>query len=310
VSDPTIRRLTDVRALEAAIASLVGTPTSVTRVEGGTKKGVYRVALEHGTTAIAYSWDESENYWKTSADETEPFTEASGQQLFLRAHAALEERGVRTLTVLGQTDGLVVVEDLTGGTLEQSMVRAPGTSPNSLVALATMLEQLHSDRTTLIGKLGTPIPGAKSCAQIAYERALRHLAEARNRHVDLGPSIEGQLDDAISQVDARTTHALIHGELGPDHVLLDREGTPVLIDIEGLMHFDLEWEHAFMRIRFGAASAQLEPADLDENRLRLYTLCLRLSLIAGPLRLLDGDFPDRESMIGIVTANLAALQTP
>jgi hypothetical protein len=37
----------------------------------------------------------------------------------------------------------------------------------------------------------------------------------------------------------------------PDHVLIDAQGAPVLIDIEGLMFFDAEWEHAFLRLRFG-----------------------------------------------------------
>ena len=32
---------------------------------------------------------------------------------------------------------------------------------------------------------------------------------------------------------------LIHGELGPDHVLIDERGHPVIIDIEGVMFFDL-----------------------------------------------------------------------
>ncbi|MEU0751347.1 hypothetical protein ABZ476_33950, partial [Streptomyces albogriseolus] len=38
----------------------------------------------------------------------------------------------------------------------------------------------------------------------------------------------------------RTEHGLIHGELGPDHVLVDASGHPVLIDIEGAMFFDVE----------------------------------------------------------------------
>ncbi|MGW3664645.1 hypothetical protein [Streptomyces sp. NPDC005141] len=33
-------------------------------------------------------------------------------------------------------------------------------------------------------------------------------------------------------------------------------------------------------------------------------LAMRLSLVAGPLRLLDGDFPDREFMQGIAERNL------
>jgi hypothetical protein len=32
--------------------------------------------------------------------------------------------------------------------------------------------------------------------------------------------------------------------------------------------------------------------------------CRGLSLIAGPLRLLDGDFPDREPMLRIVEYNI------
>ena len=41
-----------------------------------------------------------------------------------------------------------------------------------------------------------------------------------------------------------------------------------------------------------------------EDRLALDTLAQRLSLTAGPLRLLDGDFPDRAFMAGIAEHNL------
>ncbi|WP_438267919.1 hypothetical protein [Kitasatospora purpeofusca] len=62
----------------------------------------------------------------------------------------------------------------------------------------------------------------------------------------------------------------MHGELGPDHVLVDAAGEPVLIDIEGLMHFDVEWEHVFLRIRFGDQYPSLGGADgLDRHRLDL-----------------------------------------
>jgi hypothetical protein len=36
----------------------------------------------------------------------------------------------------------------------------------------------------------------------------------------------------------------------------------------------------------------------------LYALAMHLSLVAGPLRLLDGDFPEREGMLQIVEHNL------
>ncbi len=31
---------------------------------------------------------------------------------------------------------------------------------------------------------------------------------------------------------------------------------------------------------------------------------MHLALVAGPLRILDGDFPDREGMLGIAESNL------
>jgi hypothetical protein len=66
-----------------------------------------------------------------------------------------------------------------------------------------------------------------------------------------------------------------------------------------------EWEHAFLRLRFGSPYHQvLARADLDERRMAFYTLAMRLSLVAGPLRLLDGDFPDRAFMLEIAEHNL------
>ena len=70
------------------------------------------------------------------------------------------------------------------------------------------------------------------------------------------------------------------------------------------MYFDAEWEHVFLQIRLHDAYRLLAADGLDEDRLRLYMLAQRLSLTAGPLRLLDGDFPDRSFMAGIAEHNL------
>jgi hypothetical protein len=46
-------------------------------------------------------------------------------------------------------------------------------------------------------------------------------------------------------------------------------------------------------MRFDQDYPLLQPGDLDRDRLRLYQLAMHLSLVAGPLRLIDGDYPDR-----------------
>ena len=56
-------------------------------------------------------------------------------------------------------------------------------------------------------------------------------------------------------------------------------------------------------MRFNDDYPRLRPPGLDGDRLELYRPALYLSLVAGPLRLLDGDFPDRAFMRAIAEGN-------
>ncbi|MFG2540127.1 phosphotransferase [Streptomyces sp. NPDC048511] len=115
------------------------------------------------------------------------------------------------------------------------------------------------------------------------------LAEAAERAPAIRAAwtrLHDRLQELAARVSPRTEHGLVHGELGPDHVLVDTSGRPVLIDIEGLMFFDVEWEHVFLQLRFGEQYPTLSRPGLDPARLGLFMLAMRLSLVAGPLRLL------------------------
>jgi hypothetical protein len=61
-----------------------------------------------------------------------------------------------------------------------------------------------------------------SCEQLVLERAFGDLAEAAERDTRMG-SVAAPLHDRLrelaTRVSPRTEHGLIHGELGPDHVL-------------------------------------------------------------------------------------------
>jgi hypothetical protein len=90
--------------------------------------------------------------------------------------------------------------------------------------------------------------------------------------------------------------------------MLDRHGLPVLVDTEDTGYHDAEMEHFFVHMRFGhAAYAQLRPDGLDPGRLRLYELVRIVSLIAGPMRMVAGDFPNRDFMRQIAGWNTESL---
>ncbi|MFE1753141.1 phosphotransferase family protein [Streptomyces anandii] len=288
---------------------------------GGSKKGVYRLVMDDGTTAVAYVWAEDENYWpaaKGDDDPADPFSPGLGLDLFEAAHTRLDSLGVRVPAIrLVDREGahcpadLAIVEDLRGESLEALLTRDPRAAAPVMERLRESLDAMRSHRASAFGKVAVVDAGGTSrgtsCEGVVLDRALRDLAEAASRD----PRIEGARDrleerlrDLAGAVRPRGRYSLVHGELGPDHVLVDPEGQPVLIDIEGAMYFDVEWEHVFLRIRFDDRYTVLAADGLDEHRLEFYTLAQRLSLTAGPLRLLDGNFPDRGLMAGIAEHNL------
>lgn len=319
----TRRHLTRDDLAPLAHAALGRTPTTVTRIRGGSKKGVYRLVFEDNSTAVAYVWSPDEDLWDAGpGDPRDPFSHASGLTLFTAAANRLAAAGVRAPRLLHADPththlpaDAALVEDLPGGTLEDLLDGDPAAAPEALERMAALLDTLHACTGPRFGKVSLVDNGGSSyggsCEEIVVERALSDLDELPVRD-PRAAAAHPQLAEAIrtlaAQVQPRTEPpTLIHGELGGDHVRVTPDGDLALIDIEGLMYFDAEWEHVFLRIRFGPHYDALRPRTrtLDPHRLDLYRLAMHLSLVAGPLRLLDvGDFHDPEFMRGIAEHHL------
>lgn len=287
----------------------------VRRLRGGSKKGVYQLVLDDDRTVIGYVWGDTENYWAAapgSDAQPGPFSDATGAGLFATAHSLLYSLGVRVpdLYWLDQSQAVfpgdvALVEYVAGDSLESLLDSGAPGAHEVVRRLRESLDVMHGHRNPRFGKIGTPSAG-KSCEQVVLDLALVHLAEAAGRlpRIDAARAgLESRLTELAAAIEPRCEYRLIHGELGPDHVLVDAVGRPVLIDIEGLMYFDVEWEHAFLEMRFRHHYEPLRAGRLDERRLRLYRLAEHLSLIAGPLRLADTDFPEREFMVEIAMAH-------
>jgi phosphotransferase family enzyme len=311
----TFRQLDDVSDLVSAHFGSDRRLVALDRLTGGTKKGVYRLRLDDATTAILYVWADDENYWP--AAETvpdDPFTDANGAELFEVNHAALVAAGVRVpeLMVFDRAAGLALAEDAGARFLEGLIADDPAAAEAPLTQLGATLRRMHTTTGPQFGKLLTIARGEASQARrpedVIQDRALRHLdavvpqdrrvAEARNRIADH----VAELRDSVT---ARHEYGLVHGELGPDHVLVTPAGEPVMIDIEGLAYFDVEWDHAWIQMRFEDAYPRLDPVRLDPDRLEFYRYAQVLSLIEGPLRIAGTDFPDRQWMLDLAGWNIS-----
>lgn len=308
-----MRQFATKEQLADVVAAVFGTDRRIvtaTRLPNGSKKGVYRLALDDGTSTIVYIWDPAEDYWSDvqdadRADPADTFSHASGLDLFEAAVGRLEALDVRCPRLLFADRGrtlypadLAVVEDVSGGTLEALLENDPDAGRETLAALAPMLRRMQDHPAPRFGKVGVVDSGLSvnggSGAQIILDRALADVDEAAERddRMRAGRSaLIETLQGMASRVTAPARVGLIHGELGPDHVLVRPDGAPVLIDIEGVAYFDIEWEHVFVRMRFGRHYEALSRDDLDQDRMRLFQLAMHVSLVAGPLRIGAGDHP-------------------
>jgi hypothetical protein len=286
--------------------------------------------MDDGGTALVYAWDDSEDYWQGvlpegADDPADPFLHASGLALFEAAARRLASAGVRCpgllladrSRVLYPAD-IAVVEDVAGGSLEALLEKDPVAAERPLSVIAGWLTAMAAVRSPSVGKVAFVDAGGRSpvtsCERIMLDRALAQLTEIAGhdrRAAEAQDRLEQALHALAVPVGQREAAALVHGELGPDHVLLDRRGEPVLIDIEGAMYFDVEVEHVWMRMRFGEHYARLSRSGLDEDRLRFYQLCMHLDLVAGPLRIAGTSHPEREWFRSLAEHHLQrALQFP
>ena len=275
------------------VRPLVPDIKDLTRLDGGSVKGVYRVTRDGGDTVLIYRWHADENFWPAqTVIDIGPFVGDPGRGAFLETHSLLRSLAVRVPHLLGLGgEDLALVEDVRNGTLERSP------RPETFALLREMLLRMHSHH----------LPLDFRCEDLILERGRRSLVEAAARVPQIA-AVQDQLGYELSRrhaaIEPRAEHGVIHGELGPDHVLVDDDGVPVLIDIEGTMVFDVEWEHAFLELRYESRYPLLETVPLDEARMELYRLVMWLSLVAGPLLLLDGDFPRPEGMRQIAAWNV------
>ncbi len=310
-----------IRVLQTVLGSTYGI-ANLTRLRGGTNKGVYRAVLDD-RSVIIYVWDTSENYWPAgdrdiAHDASGAFADASGADLFAVSHQYLQSLGVRTpelyLLDVSRRESpadIAMVEDIQGGTLQEHWQRRPDDAARITAELGEMLRAMHARRSSRFGKLAyldNQAPQDVRCEQLALRQALGdldHAAAHIDRLRDAHERLEETLRSMAADIPLRSEYGLIHSELGPDHVLVDAHSHPAIIDIEGLMFFDVEWEHAFLESRFDEHYRHLRQDGLDHARLRFYMLCLHVSLCSGPLRLLEGDFPQRDEMMGIIRWNVS-----
>ncbi|MFC5112152.1 hypothetical protein [Kibdelosporangium philippinense] len=120
---------------------------------GGTTKTVKRLVLRDGSTCVSYVWDKT--YWPQQRSD-DLFAHASGADLFVHAHAELVAAGVRVPEIIERRGDTILVEDISGGSLDQP----------ALARLGSMVRAMHERRSDRFGRQGlqrTRLSRTSSC---------------------------------------------------------------------------------------------------------------------------------------------------
>ena len=317
------RRFVTPEGIADLVRAHVGSDRRVVDVErftSGSKKGVYRLTFDDAASMALYVWHPDENFWPAAppTDPDDPFVDATGLDLFEAANRRLVAIGVGTPTayVVDRSHALypadlALVEDVRGGKLEDLIERDRAAADRPLALLREALAAMRQDVSTSFGKVAVVEAGNgvydRAAPDVILRRALGHLAEAADYEprIDVArPAIEAKLRELAGAIRPRREYGLLHGELGADHVMLNATGAPLLIDIEGLAYFDIEWEYVFLKLRFAENYPAVAADGLDPARMRFYQLAHHLSLVAGPLRIAAvGDFHDVAFMRMVAAAH-------
>lgn len=296
----------DLNDLQQYVKETFGAGYVVNHVEnrhGGAQKVVYKVACTNHFSCMLYVWDLSMNYFQQEIEAGQVNQLTYGCDLFESNQAFLHRHGIRTPQVFYLNKererypfDFALVEYIDGLDATHYLDAEASVQEKVFGRLGTMLTQMHRLERETFGTVNDNSGSAEKCHTLELENAKQQLAYAAN-HISAFQSnqmkLYNKLDELEAAIEPRARYSFIHGELGPDHVLVNDELQPYLIDIEGSQYYDLEYEHSFLAFRFGDAYCYLNNARLDRSRMLFYKLYHHLSCTSGGLKLLHRGFPNR-----------------
>lgn len=299
--------------LQAYVGKILGTGyvvANVSKMHGGAQKVVYKIDCGNGFSCVLYVWDLTHNYFQEEIRNDTLDELSYGSHLFELNHTFLTKKGIRTPALYDLNKernrypfDYALVEYIDGPKAEAYFEHSDSQVRHQLFErLGEILTGMHAIERQAYGKLDRIGRNTDGCHLQQLNNAAVQLSYAA-QHIDSIRANQDKLLDTLHELEARieprSRYGFIHGELGPDHILVNERLEPYLIDIEGASFFDIEHEHSFLEFRFRDHYRYLKNDALDPNRMLFYRLHHHISLTSGGLKLLHRGFPDQQFAKGL-----------
>jgi hypothetical protein len=284
---------------------------------GGARKKVVRLQLSDGVPdLVLLFWQNEHDYFEERDNPDSDRSDRAAPLLYQANTKLLHIAGVHVPKIYGFDASYqqvpyayALVEYVEAVPFNEWKTRPAQMSVQELFSrISACLNRMHCLSRDRYGNLLDSSLSSIPCHQLAFQEACRGLEGLVEwvESVQKGELIVRQkLEELYHAVQPRQHYCFIHDELGPDeHLLIDRNNQIVLIDVDGCHYFDLEREHAYLKLRFGEDYRYLHRDDLDEERMRFYTYCIHISAAYGHYLLYQKGYPEPEMLRGIYEHNI------
>ena len=288
---------------------------SITRIPGGAQKGTYKVECSEQFSCVLYIWDESLSYFK-SVHTKEAFISNSAY-LFEKNYDLLTSYNIRVPKIyhidLSKTKfpfEYALAQYIEGGELESLMHTSQVDIPLIMRDLKDNIRKLHSIKSSRVGDLKYTRGEDFSCKEYtkqSLDKALMYLFQNYEPVSKLKRELIDISNQLYNHIKERKDYSLIHFELGPNHVMVDKEGKTYLIDFEGMKYFDLEYEYSFLKLRYGKYYPSLRSMPVDNHRIKYYLLHHHIMAIEGAHQLITKDYYDLADAREMIEYNYGAI---
>jgi aminoglycoside phosphotransferase (APT) family kinase protein len=273
--------------------------------EGGARKQVFFLDLkEPALRCVMYLWHDIHHYF-SERDNFDAIQSDERAPLLFKVNTEMLESlevNVPKLYFFGQLKAehhFAFVEYVSAKNFTTfSASASPDVRVSVLERTGAMLRRLNSAQRSYPGTvLDAPTQNFKQPYEVMLERTLLELNVTVRHHADVAKyqeAIEHKLRTFFTQLKPRNFFQLIHGELGPEHILIrPQSNTPCFVDVDGAQFNDVEMEHALLSFRFGDDyNKYLGREGLETARLDFYRFALHVSLVYAGAKFLAKDFHD------------------
>lgn len=281
--------------------------TSMERILGGAQKYTYLAKCTNGFEFVIYQWDKSKTYFENNG-ENAVFC-SSSSTLFQRNNELMRKHGVLTpkLFYIDRSRfecdyEYAFVEYISGHDMDYIIEKEPERLQEILKSLSNSIDRLHNIKSEVAGQVGRMQDFDFDIISFELEdihQNSSYLQEYDKEYADLYVQVEAKATECVGKLEKRKEYTFIHGELGPNHVIVDKDNNAYLIDIEGARFYDVEEELSFLDIRFNKMLKKVENT-VDEQRMYFYYIGHCLGNLRGAVELKQKGYYDMDDVNGMI----------